>query len=213
MPRYSIFSQTLQQAENLPILGIAVLFDVGRKAANQRLEPAKTQALRHIQKNEEVIRSRMECYLDHFRLFGYECPLPPQLGRTLDQGFPTINRFVDTLLLAEMTTGVLMGAQDYGMMEGTLVFDFASAGESYEGMRSHLVCKEKELVVRDNIGIVASYFQGSDKRTAITRQTANVVFFGFGVDGVSGEDVRMALERAIDILGPAARESQLEMLS
>lgn len=213
MSQYSTFSQTLQQAENLPSLGIAVLFDVGRKAANRRLEPAKSQALKDIQENEEVIRSRMECYLDHFRSFGYECPLPHQLGRTLDQGFPTVNRFVDTLLISEMTTGVLMGAQDYGMMEGTLVFDFAREGESYEGMRSYLVCKERELIVRDNIGIVASYFQGSDKRTSITRQTANVVFFGFGIDGVSGEDVRIALEKAIDILGPSARESQIELLS
>jgi DNA/RNA-binding domain of Phe-tRNA-synthetase-like protein len=187
--------------------GVSILTEVARKGGTRRIDDAKATALDKIRAQEPAIRSNIAKYDRYFDQFAYECPLGGQLDRTMSTGLPTINRFVDTLLFCEMTSGILMGAQDYGQMKGMLLFDLADDGETFEGMRAHCVCRQDEIVVRDELGIVASYFQGSDKRTAITRQTTDVVFFGFGVPEVASADVQAALENAANILGPAARET------
>jgi DNA/RNA-binding domain of Phe-tRNA-synthetase-like protein len=191
--------------------GIAILRNVGRKAANAPVEQAKSRAVEEAKSRRDAILCRIESYENVFAAYGYPCPLPAQFRRTLEQGLPTVNRFVDTMFLCEMTTGVLLGAQDYGRMQGTLTVDLARDGEIYEGMRAPCRLKDREIVVRDTEGIVASYFQGSDKRTAITRGTSDVVFFGFGAENVARDDVECALQRAIDVLGPASESARLEM--
>ncbi len=192
--------------------GIAILRDVARKSANKRVEARKVDALNDIRECEESIRKRMSCYETLFESFDYESPLRQQLERTLAQGFPTVNRFVDTLLICEMTTGILMGVQDHGQIRGDVIFDLVTEGEQYEGMRDTVICRKGETVVRDDQSILASLFQGSDKRTAITRQTSDVLFFAFSVAGLPGQDVLDALKKAVDILEPAAREVYIETL-
>lgn len=189
--------------------GVAILQDVARKEGTKLVEEAKAAAMEKARSCEAESRLLIRSYDRYFAQFGYICPLGGQLDRTLEKGLPTINRFVDTLLACEMATGILMGAQDYGQMEGPLVFDLAVPGETYEGMRAMCECRQGEIVVRDSLGIVASYFQGSDKRTAITRQTSDVVFFGFTAPGVPAEKVDSALKQALDILAPASRSTLL----
>ncbi len=192
--------------------GIAILRDVARKSANKRVEARKADALDEIREFEDSIRRRISCYESVFASSNYVSPLRHQLERTLAQGFPTVNRFVDTLLICEMTTGILMGAQDYGQICGELIFDLATEGEQYEGMQDTVICKQGETVIRDDQSILASFFQGPDKRTAITRQTSDVVFFAFSVAGIPDQDVLEALNKAVEILEPAAREVYIETL-
>lgn len=192
--------------------GIAILRDVARKSANKRVAARKVDALNEIREFEDSIRKRMSCYETLFKSFNYESPLRQQLERTLAQGFPTVNRFVDTLFICEMTTGILMGAQDYGQISGKLIFDLATEGEQYEGMQDTVICKQDETVVRDDQSILASFFQGPDQRTAITRQTSDVIFFAFSATGIPDQDVLEALNKAVEILAPAAREVCIETL-
>ncbi len=192
--------------------GIAILKDVARRSANKRVAARKVDALKEIREFEDSIRKRMSCYETLFKSFNYESPLRQQLERTLAQGFPTVNRFVDTLFICEMTTGILMGVQDFGQISGKLNFYLATEGEQFEGMREPVICQKGETLVRDDQSILASIFQGPDKRTAITRQTSDVIFFAFSVAGIPDQDVLAALDKAVEILGPAAREAYIETI-
>ncbi|MET8122536.1 hypothetical protein [Micromonospora sp. NPDC005189] len=120
-----------------------------------------------------------------FRAGGFRCPLPGQFASTRKKGLPPVPPLVRTLLHAEMTTGVLLGVQDGARVDGDLTFDLAQQGESFPGMRDTVVCRADEPVVRDATGIVASLFQGPDRRTRIEPGTTRPIFYAFGVPGLS----------------------------
>jgi DNA/RNA-binding domain of Phe-tRNA-synthetase-like protein len=192
--------------------GVALIRNVQRKQANKQVEIAKKNTLEDIKSMDEEIRSNIKIYDSYFKAKGFDCPLPSQFNRTMSNGFSIINRFVDTMFISEMSTGLLMGAQDYGKMTGKLLYDLAEEGECYKGMRGDVVCQKDELVIRDYEGIIASYFQGADLRTGITKQTQNVLFFGFGAPGINRQAVQNSLEIAISILGSCSEGSELHMI-
>jgi len=74
----------------------------------------------------------------------------------------------------------------------------------FPGFRSEIECKPGEIILRDQIDIIATYFQGPDKRTSITASTSNVIFFAFAVTGIDRSDMKLALQTAVDLLRPAA---------
>ena len=183
-----------------------VVLGVQRKPANRAVQQAKEQALPNIENDLQQIKNAIQPYHEFFHRYGYTCPLQEQLERTVQRGFAQLNRFVDMLLVAEMSSGVLMGAQDFSMMKPPLRFDVAHADESFEGMRNDSSCKAGEPIIRDQDGIVASYFQGSDKRTAIKAQTRDVIYFGFGMNSVSIQNVVDAVEVALAALEPCSEK-------
>jgi DNA/RNA-binding domain of Phe-tRNA-synthetase-like protein len=82
--------------------------------------------------------------------FGYECPLPQHLKRTVDSGFPRNNLMVDAHFMAEMCAGILVAVTDYDRIEGELLLDVARAGETAAGMGGRqFTTKEGEIVLRD----------------------------------------------------------------
>ncbi|MEM7312543.1 MAG: hypothetical protein AAF497_05270, partial [Planctomycetota bacterium] len=112
--------------------------------------------------------------------------------------------FIELLLTAEMTTGVLVGFHDNSAIQGTARLDFASDGESFEGARSHIVCKPGELVLRDEGGIIGSYFRGPDNRTAIAPSSTDVAVFYFDAPGITESALLAAVDKVHEYLGPAS---------
>lgn len=147
-----------------------------------------------------------------FREHGYRCPLPHQLATARKKGLPRIDPLVETLLYCEMTHGLLMGVQDWGKVEGGLVYDAAAADESFPGMRGTVECRAGEMVLRDDAGIIASYFQGPDQRTRVAPATKDAVFFAFAAPGIEPAELRAALERAAEVLAPASAGARIELL-
>lgn len=193
--------------------GLAVIRGVPRKPGTAAVAVAKEPALERVRADQGRILERIDRFEAFFAEFGYECPLRSQLERTLERGFPEINRFVDTLLVAEMSTGFLMGMQDAGAAVGTLVYDALDAPEEYEGMRAPVACQPREIVVRDDAGIIASLFGGADRRTSITRATTDAVIFALGVPGSTDDELRTALNAALTILSPCAEVTEVQILS
>jgi DNA/RNA-binding domain of Phe-tRNA-synthetase-like protein len=193
--------------------GLAVLRGVPRRPGNAAVAAAREPALERLRADRERILERIGSYEACFAELGYACPLRGQLERTLERGFPELNRFVDTLLVAEMSTGFLMGIQDAGATEGPLVYDALEAAERYEGMRAPVVCRPGEVVVRDGRGIIASLFQGADRRTSITRATTDAVVFALGVPGITADELRVGMDVALAILSPCAASTEVQILA
>lgn len=193
-------------------VGVVVFRGVGKVAANRRILEAKQFAMKNVERDRVMISERIRQYDAYFSANGYACPLVRQFERTMAEGIPRLNRFVETMLIAEMSTGVLMGAQDFDQMRGALLFDLANGADRYEGMRRQIIdCRADGTVVRDSEGIVASLFEGSDFRTRITNQTSTAIFFAFGAPRAPKSDVEGALDRLADILGPCSGEAMRQV--
>jgi DNA/RNA-binding domain of Phe-tRNA-synthetase-like protein len=132
--------------------------------------------------------------------------LADQLRQVQQKGLPGGSPLVKALLLSEMSTGTLMGAQDAAAVKGPLVCDLAEEGETFRGMRAEVLCRKGEIVLRDSEGIIATLFQGPDRRTRLNKDTKDVVFFIFSVPGINDADVKEGVETVRSLFKAACTE-------
>jgi DNA/RNA-binding domain of Phe-tRNA-synthetase-like protein len=148
---------------------------------------------------EQQILDAISSFESFFDSMGYKFPLRGQFTSVKKKGLPPVPSLVKSLLYAEMTTGVLMGVQDGGKIEGNLVLDLVQGNESFVGMRSTVNCQDGEIVVRDDAGIVASLFQGPDQRTQVDPDTRLAVFYVFSSPTLSAETFRLAIDTVASV--------------
>jgi DNA/RNA-binding domain of Phe-tRNA-synthetase-like protein len=116
-------------------------------------------------------------------------------------GFPIVNLYIDTHIMAEMCHGILMAIQDLDRFQGAWRLDLAAEGETFQGVSGGmLLCKEEEIVLRDEGGIVCSLFQGPDFRTKVDSSSKNIVVYVFTAPGTKEEHVGNGIELALEIL-------------
>jgi len=169
-------------------LGIAIISGVDEGVLQQVLSVVPNPAA-DVQQDSRVL-SRIQAFDKFFTENGFRSPLGHQFEMVRRKGLPPGSALVQALLLAEMSTGLLMGAQDAAAIQGELVYDLAVDGETFKGMRGTVQCREGEIVLRDAEGIIASLFQGPDHRTRLAKSTKDVIFFVFAVPGIDAEQIR-----------------------
>ncbi|HEJ83148.1 MAG TPA: hypothetical protein ENO25_01140 [Desulfobacteraceae bacterium] len=156
----------------------------------------KRKLLRKMRRRETLkeITERIETYDRFFKGFGFECPLPGHLKRTVNSGFPRYNLMVDAHFMAEMCAGILVAVTDFDRFDGDLTLDAAAAGEICRGMGGQVFeTKEAEIVLRDQKEIVCVLCQGADEKTRVTDDTRNVLFYAYAVPGIDGEHLNTGL--------------------
>ena len=116
-------------------------------------------------------------------------------------GFPIVNLYIDTHLIAEMVHGILMAIQDLDHFEGNWRLDLAREGETFQAVSGKMLfCKEQEIVLRDAREIVCSLFQGPDSRTKVDEGSKNIVVYVFTAPGIQEEHVSNGLQLALELL-------------
>jgi len=163
----------------------------------------KRKLLRKMRRRETLaqITERIQIYDRFFESFGYECPLPKHLKRTVNSGFPRYNLMVDAHFMAEMCAGILVAVTDYDCFDGGLMLDLAEEGEICRGMgQQELTTKEGEIVFRDEKEIVCVLCQGADEKTRVREETRNVFFYGYAVPGIDGHYLREGLTIAAETM-------------
>jgi DNA/RNA-binding domain of Phe-tRNA-synthetase-like protein len=156
----------------------------------------KRKLLRKMRKRETLaqITKRIDLYDRFFHSFGFECPLPKHLKRTVNSGFPRYNLMVDAHFMAEMCAGILVAVTDFDRFDGRLTLDVAKDGETCRGMGGReFIAKEGEIVFRDEKEIVCVLCQGADEKTRVRDDTRDVFFYGYAVPGVEAEPLREGL--------------------
>ena len=163
----------------------------------------KRELLRKMRRRSNLaqIQERINLYDQFFKEWGYPCPLPGHLNRTIEMGFPIVNLYIDTHIIAEMCHGILMAIQDLDRFRGPWRLDLAKEGETFQGVSGRMIsCKEEEIVLRDEAGTVCSLFQGPDSRTKIDASSRNIVVYIFTAPEIQEEQVSNGLQSAIEIL-------------
>ena len=163
----------------------------------------KRKLLRKMRRRETLaeISSRIETYDHFFEGFGFECPLPKHLKRTIHSGFPRYNLMVDAHFMAEMCAGILVAVTDQDSFDGKLTLDLADEGEVCQGMGQRtFTTKAQEIVFRDEKEIVCVMCQGADDKTRARDDTRNVLFYAFAAPGIDGRYLKDGLAIAAEIM-------------
>lgn len=163
----------------------------------------KRELLRKMRRRANLaqIEERINLYDQFFKDWGYFCPLPHHFKRTIEMGFPIVNLYIDTHIIAEMCHGILMAIQDLDRFHGEWKLDLAKEGETFQGVSGKMIlCKEEEIVLRDEKEIVCSLFQGPDFRTKVDPLSKDIVVYIFTAPGIKEEQVVNGLQLAIEIL-------------
>jgi len=197
---FSISPAYLDQYEGVPF-GLTLLSGCENPVNPTGFDRHKRRLLRKMRKRETLARisERIDTYERFFSRFGFECPLPGHLKRTVHSGFPRYNLMVDTHFMAEMCAGILVAVADHDRFDGSLTLDLAEEGETCHGMGGRdLITKPGEIVLRDGREIVCSLCQGPDEKTRVTGDTQNVLFYAYGVPGIEGLYLRQGLAIAAE---------------
>ncbi len=163
----------------------------------------KRKLLRKMRKRETLgqISQRIGKYDGFFQSFGYECPLPQHLKRTIYSGFPRYNLMVDAHFMAEMCAGILVAVTDYDRVEGDLLLDVAREGETAAGMGGRqFTTREGEIVLRDEKDIICVLCQGADEKTRVRDDTSNVLFYSYAVPGIDAIYLKEGLTVAAETM-------------
>ena len=164
---------------------------------------SKRELLRKMRRRANLaqLEERINLYDQFFKEWGYPCPLPSHFKRTIEMGFPIVNLYIDTHIIAEMCHGILMAIQDLDRFQGEWKLDLAQEGETFQGVSGKMIrCKEDEIVLRDKEGIVCSLFQGPDFKTRVEPASKNIVVYIFTASGVQEEHVSNGLQLALELL-------------
>ncbi len=183
--------------------GLCLIADCQNFSNPPGFDPAKRKLLRKMRKRETLaqISKRIDIYDQFFKGFGFECPLPKHLKRTINSGFPRYNLMVDAHFMAEMCAGILVAVVDYDRFEGSLTLDLADEGEICLGMGGRdIKTGQGEIVLRDQKEIVCVLCQGADEKTRVSEETKNVLFYGYAVPGIEQQFVKEGLTVAADIM-------------
>jgi len=183
--------------------GIGTIQDCIYFEKSESFKLHKRELLRKMRRRATLaqIEERINLYDQFFKEWGYPCPLPNHFKRTIEMGFPIVNLYIDTHIVAEMCHGILMAIQDLDRFEGGWRLDLAKEGETFQGVSGKMIsCKEEEIVLRDKEGIVCSLFQGPDFRTRVDASSKNIVVYVFTAPGVREEQISNGIHLAIEIL-------------
>ena len=163
----------------------------------------KRKLLRKMRKRETLVQisQRIDTYDRFFQSFGYACPLPQHLSRTVNSGFPRYNLMVDAHFMAEMCAGILVAVTDHDRIEGDLLLDVAREGETTAGMGGRrFITKEGEIVLRDEKEIICVLCQGADEKTRVWDATSNVLFYSYAVPGIDATYLKEGLTVAAETM-------------
>jgi hypothetical protein len=178
----------------------------------KRLEKVVTEHRQEHADASAYAHENAKCYADWFGGHGHSSPLSGQLasfsdGRPLRGPAP-----VRALLHCELSHGVLMGVQDLDAVRGAIRVEYAVEGATFAGFRSPVTCRAGEPVLRDDVDIFASVFQGPDSRTGITRGTERLLILIFDAPGLSPERFERAVNDVVSLLGEADGAPRVDTL-
>jgi DNA/RNA-binding domain of Phe-tRNA-synthetase-like protein len=183
--------------------GIGTIQDCTYFEKSESFKLHKRELLRKMRRRSNLVQveERINLYDQFFKEWGYPCPLPAHLKRTTEMGFPIVNLYIDTHIIAEMCHGILMAIQNLNRFQGKWRLDLANEGETFQGVSGRIVyCKDGEIVLRDEAGIICSLFQGPDFRTKVDDSSTNITVYVFTAPGIQEEQVEDGLKLAIEIL-------------
>ncbi len=205
MSQFPVFSKSAKYKSRYPevAFGLTLISGCQNLFNPPNFDQYKRKLLRKMRRRETLVQitDRIGIYARFFESFGFECPLPKHLKRTVNSGFPRYNLMVDAHFMSEMCAGILVAVSDYDCFAGKLTLDLAEEGEICVGMgQRDLKTREGEIVFRDEEGIVCVLCQGADEKTRVRDNTRNVLFYAYAVPEIEAGYIKEGLTIAAETM-------------
>jgi|WetSurMetagenome_2_1015567.scaffolds.fasta_scaffold309414_1 DNA/RNA-binding domain of Phe-tRNA-synthetase-like protein len=173
-----------------------------------RLVESQREAEAYVKCNVEMLMERAKKISAFYKIQGEKnrSHIESQIKAVVKaKSMRPINCIVDSVVISEMRNAIPLGVHDLDKLIGNVVLDAANEGERFAGIGGReVVTRQNELVLRDDVGIWASYTQGPDERTIVAEATRNVMILGFFVPGIPDSVVVRGIEEAAAMLATVA---------
>ncbi|MDW8023275.1 MAG: phenylalanine--tRNA ligase beta subunit-related protein [Nitrososphaerota archaeon] len=118
---------------------------------------------------------------------------------------PTISTAVDAYNLASMKTIIPISGFDAEKLNPPLNVRFAENGEEFTGigMEKPIALTDKMLVLADSKRVLCIYPHRDADHSKITEKTRNVLIVGYGVPGISAQQLEEAVKTALEYIKAA----------
>lgn len=127
-----------------------------------------------------------------------------QAARILRQGYyRSRGVLVDSCMLVEYTSLASFQAYDYDRVTGSLAYSLAGGTEhltTFQGEEKQ--CKEGELVLRDEEGVLHSSYYGNASRASVSEATALGLVRALRIPGFPAPDFDQVIQRSRERLQP-----------
>lgn len=186
------------------VFGNLIIRNVSNIKEHEALEEQKRSLERKIRETySDTDGDRtIQSYNAYFKKWSKNYPIEFQI-KTIKSGsrFPKVSVLVDSMFLAELKNRFLTSGHDLDTITGDLVFDVSASGELYVKLNNEeQELKNNDVVLKDSEGILASILYGPARRTAITLDTKNAIYFAWFPHGASGELIERHLNDIISNL-------------
>jgi DNA/RNA-binding domain of Phe-tRNA-synthetase-like protein len=154
-------------------------------------------------------------YAAYYRQFKKSYHVLGQLESVLLKGksISSVCKAVDVMFLAEIKNLLLTAGHDLDSVEGNLTIDVAAEPISYKTMSE----KDQQLVnndlyLKDEKGVLSSILFGPDHRTRINETTKNVLYFVYGVEGVTEQLIQEHLKTIFSYLSQTIHGVEMQSM-
>lgn len=179
--------------------------DVKIHKIDDDLEKIKLEVIKKVRKEYNINLVKDQKTFREYRDFFWKIGIDPTKIRPATEALirrilagktiPRINTLVDAYNLASIKSGVALATFDTDKLDSDILMRFAQEGEQFYGigMEKPLILKGGEIVISDNIKLIAVYPYRDAENTKVTEKTKNITIIVCGVPGISKEILSEAL--------------------
>ena len=130
----------------------------------------------------------LAAYGQYYKRFKKTYHVRQQLESVIFKGksIPSVTPLVEAMFMAELKNGLLTAGHDLEQVQGSLTLDAADGQETYTMINGkEQTLKERDMFLRDDVGVLSSVIYGPDQRTRIVPATKNAVFTVYAPAGIT----------------------------
>lgn len=181
----------------------------------REVEAHLREAYAGLTRNQLLELPVLKAYSTFYKAFGNTYHVQLQLESVVHKAktLPNVNPLVDANFVAELQTFVLTAGHDAGLLEGPLIVDASSGGETFIRMNgAEKTLKPGDMMMLDGRDVVCTVLYGQDRRTPISPATRRALYVAYAPAGVPLAAVERQLSAIRDNVGLFAPEAEVELL-
>lgn len=174
-------------------LGIMVVKKAANPQHNPRLEEKKLEVVNFLQAefgNSDLAAKcqPLQPYIQYYKRYKKSYHVLHQLESIIYKGktLPSGAALVEAMFLAELKNSLLTAGHDLAAVQPPLHLGLAAGHEKYTGISGkEQLCKQGDMMLADEQGVLSSILGGPDFRTSIKPSTEQALFVVYGPAGIT----------------------------
>ena len=206
------WSEDIQEKFPKLVVGVGLITGVSLQRENERLAHLKKAVYAEVERKFVLETLKDDPTVRAYRDFYWKLNIDPTKTRPAGEALlrrvlhgdqlPEISAVVDAYNLASMKTLIPISGFDRDALTPPLQVRFARNGEVFTGigMKTPMSLTQNMVVLADTKRVVCIYPHRDCDHTKITMATENVAIVGYGALGMASDQIREAVETALEFI-------------